>query len=46
MIALDPDDKDSFRVIFGQLAELTKDTEKIQKILDAKNYKEFSQVLK
>ncbi len=46
MIALDPDDKDSFRVIFGQLAELTKDTEKIQKILDAKNYKEFSRILK
>lgn len=46
MIALDPDDKDSFRVIFSQLAELTKDTTKIQKILSVQNYKEFMKVLK
>ena len=46
MIALDPDDKDSFRVIFSQLAELTKDTTKIQKILSVQNYKEFMKILK
>lgn len=46
MIALDPDDKDSFRVIFGQLADLTKDVHKIQKILSVQSYKEFIRVLK
>ena len=46
MIALDPKNKDSFRVIFGQLASLTKDVDKIQKILDANHYKEFLNAFK
>jgi len=46
MIALDPDHKEPFRLIFGQLATLTKDVTRIQKILDANNYKEFMNALK
>lgn len=46
MIAFDPNNKEPFKLIFGQLATLTKDVERIQKILESNNYKEFRQALK
>ncbi|MGN1343251.1 MAG: BglG family transcription antiterminator, partial [Traorella sp.] len=46
MIAMDPSNKEPFKLIFGQLATLTKDVERIQRILEASNYKEFKNALK
>lgn len=46
MIALDPNNKEPFKLIFGQLATLTKDVERVQKILEANNYKEFLKALR
>lgn len=46
MLSLDPDNKDSFRVIFSQLAEMMKDYNLIEKIIDSSRYKDIMQALK
>ncbi|BES64642.1 transcriptional regulator LicR [Gottschalkiaceae bacterium SANA] len=46
MIALDPDQSDSFKTIFKQLADLTSDIELIENMLEANNFKEFIQIFK
>lgn len=45
MISLDPEAQDSFKEIFSELAELTKDYTSIEKILEASHFKQVVQAL-
>lgn len=45
MISLDPEAQDSFKEIFSELADLTKDYTSIEKILEANNFKQILTIL-
>lgn len=46
LIALDLTIKEEFKSIFEQLAEIINDREKIQRLIDCKNYAEFTEIFK
>ncbi len=46
MISLDPDSKESFKTIFAQLADLTKDFNLVTQLLECSHYKEIIKLLK
>lgn len=45
MISLDPESQDSFKEIFSELADITKDYPLIDQLLDAKSYKDIINIL-